>query len=219
MASGREAHAIASPRGFLSAISSRNAPGRGGRAEFHLAGARARDSDGPKLGWAKTCDSRLAPVIAGCRSARALDAHNRRDRCRRFASITTPTSEASPGRRGPLPLNGLIGVKLGPLPRKQTLVQVVCSRGKSLRDSIVNDPRLSKSGFSVQKKQKPGRPHGWAKVRSTHRDRQGALNIEWDADTSILVCRISIVVMVGRTCSLATSLTTFCGDSGVESEL
>ncbi len=72
----------------------------------------------------------------------------------------------------------------------QTLVQVICSKGKSLRDSIVNDPRLEKFGLVIQKKQQPGRKNGWAKLHSTEPGRWGALNIEWDADTSILVCRV-----------------------------
>ena len=74
--------------------------------------------------------------------------------------------------------------------RMQTLVQVVCSKGKSLRDVIVNDSKLQDFGLVTQKKQQPGRRHGWAKIRSTDSDRQGALNIEWDADTSILLCRV-----------------------------
>ena len=72
----------------------------------------------------------------------------------------------------------------------QTLVQVVCSKGKSLRDVIVNDTKLSDFSLVTQKKQQPGRRHGWAKIRSSEPDRRGALNIEWDADTSILLCRV-----------------------------
>jgi hypothetical protein len=72
----------------------------------------------------------------------------------------------------------------------QTLVQVICSKGTSLRDSIVNDPRLSEFALVIHKKQQPGRRHGWAKIHSTEGRRRGALNIEWDADTSILVCRV-----------------------------
>jgi hypothetical protein len=72
----------------------------------------------------------------------------------------------------------------------QTLVQVICSKGPSLRDSIVNDPRLSRYGLVIQKKHQPGRQHGWAKIHSIASDRRGALNIEWDADTSILLCRV-----------------------------
>lgn len=69
----------------------------------------------------------------------------------------------------------------------QTLVQVICSRGRSLRDPIVNDRQLKDFGFLVRKKQQPGRPRGWAKPHSTAENRQGALNIEWDADARVLI--------------------------------
>ena len=72
----------------------------------------------------------------------------------------------------------------------QTILQVVCSKGTSLRDVIVKDEKLEDFGLVMQKKKQPGRPHGWAKIRSNEPGRQGALNIEWDAATSILVCRI-----------------------------
>jgi hypothetical protein len=72
----------------------------------------------------------------------------------------------------------------------QTLVQVICTRGPSLRDAIVNDSRLWKYDLEIQKKHQPGRQHGWAKVHSIKRDRKGALNLEWDSNTSILLCRI-----------------------------
>lgn len=72
----------------------------------------------------------------------------------------------------------------------QTLVQVVCSRGKSLRDAIVKDSALSDFALVVIKEQDPNRPHGWAKLKSTANDRRGALNIEWDSDTRIMLCRV-----------------------------
>lgn len=72
----------------------------------------------------------------------------------------------------------------------QTLVQVVCTKGKSLRDAITNDPKLSNFGLANHKKHQPGRQHGWAKIHSTAAGRRGAMNIEWDADTGILICRV-----------------------------
>lgn len=72
----------------------------------------------------------------------------------------------------------------------QTLIQVVCTKGVSLRDAIANDPQLGRFGLHVAKKQQPGRAHGWAKIHSLKRDRRGAINLEWDADTSILLCRV-----------------------------
>ena len=42
----------------------------------------------------------------------------------------------------------------------------------------------------VPKKQKTGRQNGWAKIRSTRAHHWGALNVEWDCDTRILLCRV-----------------------------
>ncbi len=72
----------------------------------------------------------------------------------------------------------------------QTLLQVVCTKGPGLREAIVNDPKLADFGLVTQKKQQPGRRHGWAKILSNEADRRGALNIEWDADTCMLLCRV-----------------------------
>jgi hypothetical protein len=72
----------------------------------------------------------------------------------------------------------------------QVLVQVVCTRGPSLRDAIAKHATIEKHGLMVVEQKRPGRPHGWTKVHSTSKDRHGAINIEWDPDTSILVCRV-----------------------------
>ena len=72
----------------------------------------------------------------------------------------------------------------------QTLVQVVCTRGTSLRDKITKDKKLGDFGLATQKQHQPGRANGWAKVHSREPDRQGALNIQWQGDTSILLCRV-----------------------------
>jgi hypothetical protein len=72
----------------------------------------------------------------------------------------------------------------------QILIQVVCSKGRSLRQGIVKDRTLDKYGLSVSEEKRPGRPHGWAKVHSTSHDRHGAINIEWDAKTNVLLCRV-----------------------------
>lgn len=70
----------------------------------------------------------------------------------------------------------------------QTLVQVVCTRGPSLREAIGNDRNLKKFGLVLTEHHRHGRPHGWAKVHSI--GRRGAINIEWDGDTNILLCRV-----------------------------
>lgn len=72
----------------------------------------------------------------------------------------------------------------------QVLVQVICRRGPSLRDAIAHDPRIEKHLLTVVSSKRQTRPHGWAKVRSTEPDRRGAVNIEWDADTKVLICRV-----------------------------
>lgn len=72
----------------------------------------------------------------------------------------------------------------------QILIQVICSKGRSLRQEIVKDRKLDRYGLSVSEEKRPGRPHGWAKVHSTSYDRHGAINIEWEAKTRVLLCRV-----------------------------
>ncbi len=72
----------------------------------------------------------------------------------------------------------------------QTVVQVVCNRGRSLRDAIANDRRLKTHRLSVVQEKKPGRSPGWTKVRTTEGDRSGSMNVQWDAATNILTCRV-----------------------------
>ena len=72
----------------------------------------------------------------------------------------------------------------------QTVVQVVCSRGHSLRDAIANDRKLTRHDLEVMQEKKPGRSPGWMKVRSTESNRGGSMNVQWDAATSILTCRV-----------------------------
>ena len=72
----------------------------------------------------------------------------------------------------------------------QVLVQVVCKRGPSMRDAVANSPQLKNHNLQVIEKKRPGRSRGWTKVRSTEPRRHGAINVEWDADTNILVSRV-----------------------------
>ncbi|MBI4465368.1 MAG: hypothetical protein HY647_11745 [Acidobacteria bacterium] len=71
----------------------------------------------------------------------------------------------------------------------QTLVQVLCRKGPSLRDRIVNDSRISNFKLAVRWEKKPGRKRGWAKIRGTE-GQYGAINIEWDGRTKTLICRV-----------------------------
>ena len=72
----------------------------------------------------------------------------------------------------------------------QTLVEVYCTRGTSLREAIANDPRLSKHGLEVLKEHQPGRAPGWAKLRGSNPGSQGTVNVEWDASSQVLRCRV-----------------------------
>ncbi|MGB5288263.1 MAG: hypothetical protein WBQ32_07870 [Ignavibacteriaceae bacterium] len=72
----------------------------------------------------------------------------------------------------------------------QTLIQVVCSEKKSLRDVIAHDEKLAKYNFYIEAKQKPGRSPGWAKIHSINPDVRGAINISWQGRVKILTCRV-----------------------------
>ncbi|HSW53615.1 MAG TPA: hypothetical protein VLH59_00880 [Ignavibacteriaceae bacterium] len=72
----------------------------------------------------------------------------------------------------------------------QTLIQVVCSERKSLRDVIAHDEKLWKYNFYVEAKQKPGRSPGWAKIHSVNPSIRGAINISWQSRVKILTCRV-----------------------------
>ena len=72
----------------------------------------------------------------------------------------------------------------------QTLIQVVCSEKKSLRDVIAHDEKLGKYNFFIEAKQKPGRSPGWAKIHSLDPDVRGVINISWQGRIHILNCRV-----------------------------
>ena len=72
----------------------------------------------------------------------------------------------------------------------QILIQVVCSKGRSIREAIANDARIDRHDLQVVQQKRPGRSRGWAKLRSTLPDRHGAINLEWDANTYVLISRV-----------------------------
>jgi hypothetical protein len=72
----------------------------------------------------------------------------------------------------------------------QTVVQVFCTPGRSLRDAISGDRRLQGHDLGVVAARKPGRNPGWLKLRSLHPERPGAVNVEWNRDLRLLTCRI-----------------------------
>ena len=72
----------------------------------------------------------------------------------------------------------------------QTLIQVICTKGPSLREKIARDVKPSDHFLQVIEEKRPDRPRGWAKVHSTERDRRGAINLQWLSDTNILLARV-----------------------------
>ena len=48
----------------------------------------------------------------------------------------------------------------------QILVQVLCSKGGSLREAIANDTRIDKFSLTVTSEKQPGRQPGWMKLHS-----------------------------------------------------
>lgn len=72
----------------------------------------------------------------------------------------------------------------------QTLVQVVCTPGRSLRDAIAHDPRLATRALEIVAERKAGRSPGWTKLRSIAPGRRGTINLQWNAPTRVLSCRV-----------------------------
>ena len=70
------------------------------------------------------------------------------------------------------------------------MIQVITSGRGSLRNKIMSDPQLEgKFKLVPTEHQRPGRPHGWAKINSA-RDIHGAINLEWHARSRTLICRV-----------------------------
>jgi hypothetical protein len=71
----------------------------------------------------------------------------------------------------------------------QTLIDVHCSKGSSLREGIAKDSKLEEYSLFLVKEQKPGRSPGWLKLRSVAQGRSGAINVQWDS-VGVLRCRV-----------------------------
>jgi hypothetical protein len=71
----------------------------------------------------------------------------------------------------------------------QILVQVLCTKGPSVRQSIADDGRIDRFGLQVTKEAQPGRAPGWMKLHATDTTR-GVLNVEWDTQSSVLSARV-----------------------------
>lgn len=63
-------------------------------------------------------------------------------------------------------------------------------QGRSLREAITSDRRIGRHDLQVLQQKRAGRSHGWAKLKSTLPDRHGAINLEWDANTYVLISRV-----------------------------
>ena len=72
----------------------------------------------------------------------------------------------------------------------QILIQVVCKKGQSLREKIVKDKKLADHSLKVSEERRNDRARGWAKIHGATQDRRGAINVQWLADTNILLARV-----------------------------
>jgi len=72
----------------------------------------------------------------------------------------------------------------------QTLMQVYCGKGPSLRAKIAADRKLVDFDLHVREQKRMGRAQGWLKLHSSGEGRFGAINVAWKARTSILECRV-----------------------------
>ena len=70
----------------------------------------------------------------------------------------------------------------------QTVIQVITTGTGSLREKIMTDPQLGRFDLIPSEHQRPGRPHGWAKIHSE--TAHGAINLEWHGRSRTLICRV-----------------------------
>lgn len=71
----------------------------------------------------------------------------------------------------------------------QTVIQILCKGGKSLREVIANDGKLEEHNLYLARFRQQGRSPGWAKVRSKT-GAAGAINFVWSASSRTLTCRV-----------------------------
>lgn len=72
----------------------------------------------------------------------------------------------------------------------QSVIEITCYRGGSLREALTNDRRLEKYNLAVSRQKTSGRNPGWAKLHSTDPEIAGAINLEWDPSTKTLMARV-----------------------------
>lgn len=71
----------------------------------------------------------------------------------------------------------------------QTVIQVLCKGGPSLRKVIESEARLEDYGLRLVQKKRRRRPRGWAKAKSAY-GMLGAINFDWSAASRTLTCRV-----------------------------
>jgi hypothetical protein len=72
----------------------------------------------------------------------------------------------------------------------QSVIQVTCYRGGSLREAVASDRHLEKYHLAVSSQKTSGRNPGWAKLHSMDPEVPGAINLEWDPATRTLMARV-----------------------------
>src|SRR4029078_8537012 len=66
--------------------------------------------------------------------------------------------------------------------------QALCATGPSRRQAIADDTHIDRFKLQVTKEAQPGRAPGWLKLHAE--EMRGALNVEWDAQSSVLSARV-----------------------------
>jgi hypothetical protein len=110
--------------------------------------------------------------------------------CSRFAARRVHTSHSDVATTG-MDSKQTLQTKSFPAESEsemQTVIQVITSGRGSLREKIMTDPQLRRFDLLPTEHQRPGRPHGWAKIHSE--TAHGAINLEWHGRTGVLTCRV-----------------------------
>ena len=71
----------------------------------------------------------------------------------------------------------------------QTVIQVVCKGGKSLRDVIASDKKVEDYRIKLVHSKRQHRSPGWAKLTSTVGE-PGAINFQRNGSSHTLTCRV-----------------------------
>ena len=87
----------------------------------------------------------------------------------------------------------------------QTIIQVISTGPKSLRDAIVNDKHLERYDIVVSEQKRQTRPKGWAKLHMP--GAAGAINLEWHGASQTLICRV--VTRGGEPQTITGAFTTY----------